>query len=227
MLHKLEEKAPALYARLDDAYFVIRVRGVNIPLNATAINEEDQPIGQPYRCDLSLGVGGGVRYIGHPVKCGGANHLIVEDVLPRSGSTSRSKMRRTSRANSSRAAAGSDGEDPLSGARVEENLEAVQERMGSAYTEFTSVPPNTTLEVEMLRHQLCKERRKGVFMDRLMLRMWKTIKTMFTCVASDKELPRLEPPDFMEFSMLNEVWSGVTASENLDSDIDTTQSESP
>ncbi|KAH0698648.1 hypothetical protein KY284_012863 [Solanum tuberosum] len=75
----------------------------------------------------------------------------LHPLLVRSGSTSRSKRRRTSRASSSRAAAGSDDEDPLSGAWVEEDLEVVRERMGSAYTKFTSVPLSTSLEVEILR----------------------------------------------------------------------------
>uniref|UniRef100_M1DE26 Putative plant transposon protein domain-containing protein n=1 Tax=Solanum tuberosum TaxID=4113 RepID=M1DE26_SOLTU len=137
------------------------------------------------------------------------------------------KRRRTNKASSSKTAVDSDDEDPLSGAWVEEDLEAVRERIRSAYTEFTPIPPSTALEVEMLRRQLRKERRKGVVRDRLMLSMWKTIKTIFTYVAPSKELPRLEPLDFRDFSMLNEAWNGVIPPENLDSDIDTTQSESP
>uniref|UniRef100_M1DXF8 Uncharacterized protein n=1 Tax=Solanum tuberosum TaxID=4113 RepID=M1DXF8_SOLTU len=86
----------------------------------------------------------------------------LHPLLVRSGSTSRGKRRRISKASSSKAAVDLDDEDPLSGARVEEDLEAVWERMGSAYTEFTLVPPSIALEVEMLRCQLRKERRKGV-----------------------------------------------------------------
>ncbi|KAH0685824.1 hypothetical protein KY284_016377 [Solanum tuberosum] len=136
------------------------------------------------------------------------------------------ERRRTGRASSSNTAVDSDDEDPLSGARVEVDLQTVRKKMGSAYANLTSVPPSTALEVEMLRRQLCQETRKGVDRDRLMIRMWKTIKEIFTFVTPGKEIPQLDPKDFTQFSMLNEAWAGVIPLENLDSDIDTTQSES-
>ncbi|KAH0719976.1 hypothetical protein KY290_004891 [Solanum tuberosum] len=98
-------------------------------------------------------------------------------------------MRRTGRASSSKTTVDSDDDDPLSGARVEEDLAAVRDRMGSAYIDFSLVLPSIALEVEMLRRQLRKERRKGPVRDHLMLRMWKTVKAIFTCVALGKELP--------------------------------------
>ncbi|KAH0698472.1 hypothetical protein KY284_012687 [Solanum tuberosum] len=111
------------------------------------------------------------------------------------GSSYRSKRRRTCKASSSKTFVDLDEEDPLSGARVEEDLEAVRKRMGSAYAEFTPVTPRTALEVEMLHHQLCQERRKGVERDLLMARMLKTIKAIFTYVAPGKEIPQLDPKD--------------------------------
>uniref|UniRef100_M1DMY5 Putative plant transposon protein domain-containing protein n=1 Tax=Solanum tuberosum TaxID=4113 RepID=M1DMY5_SOLTU len=74
----------------------------------------------------------------------------LHPLLVRTSSTSRSKRRRrTGRASNSKEAVDSDDEDPILGARVEEDLEAVRKKMGSAYADFTSVPPNTALEVEM------------------------------------------------------------------------------
>lgn len=75
-------------------------------------------------------------------------------LLVRFGCTSRGKRRRTGRVSSSKATAGSDDKDPFLGARVKEDLEVVQKRLGSAYGNFTLVSLSTTLEVEMLRHQL-------------------------------------------------------------------------
>uniref|UniRef100_M1DUV9 Uncharacterized protein n=1 Tax=Solanum tuberosum TaxID=4113 RepID=M1DUV9_SOLTU len=111
-------------------------------------------------------------------------------LLVRQGSTSRSKRRRTGRASSSKTDVDSDDEDPLSGARVEEDMEAVRKRMGSAYADFTLVPPSTTLKVEMLRRQLLQERRKGVERDRQMARMWKIIKAIFSCVSLAMRFPK-------------------------------------
>ncbi|KAH0722512.1 hypothetical protein KY290_005161 [Solanum tuberosum] len=137
VLHKLEEKAPTFHACLmefgwapltkvspdarstwDDSHPVIRIQGVDIPLNATTVNEalevpevsnaeyeaklremdlewlrdnlveperwdqEDLPVEQPHRRDLSLGLGGGVRHTGYRAECGGADHFRVEDALP-------------------------------------------------------------------------------------------------------------------------------------------------
>lgn len=40
---------------------------------------------------------------------------------------------------------GSDGEDPLSGGHVEEDMDAVRERMGRTFSKFTPAPPTTAL----------------------------------------------------------------------------------
>lgn len=58
------------------------------------------------------------------------------------------------RASSTKAFVDFDSEDPLSGAQVEEDLQDVPKKMGSAYADFTSVPPSTALEDKMLRCQL-------------------------------------------------------------------------
>ncbi|KAH0685782.1 hypothetical protein KY290_017318 [Solanum tuberosum] len=232
VLHMLEEKPPAFYARLMEFEWAPLTKappdGVDIPLNATVINEvlelpdvpnvefeaklremdlewlkdtiveptrrdqvatvgdpKDPPVGQPHGRDLSSGSGGGVCYTGNPINCGGADHLRVEDVLPggreyhfstpmryflwippfhpllvRQGSTSRSKRRRTGRASSSKATVDS-----------KKDLEAVWKRMGSAYADFTSVPPNTAIEVGILCCQVRQERNRNLTRDRLMIRL--------------------------------------------------------
>uniref|UniRef100_M1DEX5 Uncharacterized protein n=1 Tax=Solanum tuberosum TaxID=4113 RepID=M1DEX5_SOLTU len=128
-------------------------------------------------------------------------------------------------ATNSKAAVNLDDDDPLSGAWVEEVLKAVRKRMGSAYADFTAVPPSTTLEVVMLHRQLRQEGRKGVKRDRLMARMWKTIKSIFTCVSPGKEIPQLDPKFYTQVRMLNKAWAGVIPPEDPDSDVDTTHSE--
>ncbi|KAH0689055.1 hypothetical protein KY290_017153 [Solanum tuberosum] len=82
----------------------------------------------------------------------------------------------------------SDDEAPLSRAWVEEDLVAVRKRLGSAFVDFTLVLPNTALKVEMLRRKLLQERRKGLERDRLMVRIWQTTRTIFTCIAPGQEL---------------------------------------
>uniref|UniRef100_M1DES4 Putative plant transposon protein domain-containing protein n=1 Tax=Solanum tuberosum TaxID=4113 RepID=M1DES4_SOLTU len=67
-----------------------------------------------------------------------------------------------------------------------------------------------------------EEKRKGVERDRLMAQMWKTINAIFSCVAPGKEIPRLDLKDYTQFPMLNEAWTGVIPQEDLDSDVDTT-----
>ena len=47
----------------------------------TLIYQEDPPIGNSYRHDISSGLGGGVHYTRHRAKCWGINYLGVEDVL--------------------------------------------------------------------------------------------------------------------------------------------------
>uniref|UniRef100_M1DN20 Putative plant transposon protein domain-containing protein n=1 Tax=Solanum tuberosum TaxID=4113 RepID=M1DN20_SOLTU len=86
------------------------------------------------------------------------NELLPTDpplhrLLIRSGSTSRSKRRRTGRASSSKAVVDSNDEAPLSGAQVKEDLAAVRKRLGS---DFTPIPSNTALEVEMLSMSYAK-----------------------------------------------------------------------
>uniref|UniRef100_M1DPH2 Uncharacterized protein n=1 Tax=Solanum tuberosum TaxID=4113 RepID=M1DPH2_SOLTU len=141
--------------------------------------------------------------------------------------TSRGKKRRTGRASSSKVAAGSDDEVPLSGALVEEDLVAVRKRLGSAYTDFTPVSPSTTLEVEMLRRELRQERTKGLARDHLMVRIWKTMRTIFTCVAPGQELPWVEKGNFKNFTFLDEAVTGLVPPKDLCSDVDTSQSQSP
>ncbi|TMW94005.1 hypothetical protein EJD97_010889 [Solanum chilense] len=106
--------------------------------------------------------------------------------------------------------------------RVVEDLAAMWERMGKANIYFTPSPPSTSVEVWMLRFQLCKEMRKAMIRDCLMLRIWKIVKDIFTFVVPDKELPRLEFQNFRYFSMPNESWNCVTPLKDLDSNIDTT-----
>lgn len=62
----------------------------------------------------------------------------IQPLLIRVGFNSKGKRRRTSKARSSRAVAGSIDKDPLSRA--------------SAYTNLTLVPPSTSLDVDMFRH---------------------------------------------------------------------------
>lgn len=77
--------------------------------------------------------------------------------------------------------------------------------MGSEYADFTLCPLNTSHEKEFLHRQLCKEMRTGVESDRLIAWTWKTIKSMFTCIAPGKKIPQLEPRNFSKFSMPNEA----------------------
>ncbi|KAH0717241.1 hypothetical protein KY285_013272 [Solanum tuberosum] len=165
----------------DNPHPVICIRGVDIPLNATTINEdtlieparrdqEDPPIGQPHRRDLSSSLSDGRA--GLPL-------LDIDEVLPLdppfhhlliwSSSTSRSKKRRTGRAKSSKVAVDLNDKAQLLSAQVEEDLVAVWKRLGSAFANFTPVPPSTDLEVKMLHRELRQERRKGLEMDRLMV----------------------------------------------------------
>lgn len=115
------------------------------------------------------------------------------------------RRRRTSRASSSRSAAGSDSEDPLSGELVEIDLETVWKKMGSVYADFTPVPPNTTLKVELFRRQLRQKTRTGVERNHLMDRMCNTIKSIFTCVSPGKDISQLNPVDFSYFLKLIEA----------------------
>uniref|UniRef100_M1DIB1 Uncharacterized protein n=1 Tax=Solanum tuberosum TaxID=4113 RepID=M1DIB1_SOLTU len=123
-----------------------------------------------------------------------------------------------------KAAVDSDDEGPLSSARVEEDLVAVQKRLGSAYANFTPVAPSITLEVEMLRRELRQEQRKGLERDRQMVRIWKTVRTIFTCVAPGQELPRVEKGDCQFFTFMDEAPTRLVPPEDLDSVVDTTQS---
>lgn len=63
--------------------------------------------------------------------------------------------------------------------------------------------------------------------DHLILRMWKTMKAIFSCVSPGLDLPKLEPPYFRDFHMLNEAWNCMTPLENLESGTDTTLSKIP
>uniref|UniRef100_M1DRN2 Uncharacterized protein n=1 Tax=Solanum tuberosum TaxID=4113 RepID=M1DRN2_SOLTU len=115
-------------------------------------------------------------------------------------STSESKRRKTDGASSNKAVVEENdegGEDenaddtlptesqpPLYGSRVEEDMAAIRRRLGSSYASAsTPVPPSTSFEIEMLRRQLRQERKKGLERDRLLGRMWKAMKVIFSCVA--------------------------------------------
>lgn len=54
-----------------------------------------------------------------------------------------------------------------------------------------------------------------------MARMWKSIKTMFSYVVPQQEIPRLEPEMFREFPFLSEARKGERVLKDLDSDKDT------
>uniref|UniRef100_M1DUM8 Uncharacterized protein n=1 Tax=Solanum tuberosum TaxID=4113 RepID=M1DUM8_SOLTU len=127
---------------------------------------------------------------GHLVECRGTDYFRGEDALPGHASTSRNKRRRTGRASSSKAAVDSN-EAPLSGAQVKEDMVAVRKRLGSAFADFTLVPPNTALEVEMFLRQ---------------------------------KVPRVEKGDFQHFTFMDEAVNGLVPSEDLDSDVDTSDS---
>ncbi|KAH0716608.1 hypothetical protein KY285_012639 [Solanum tuberosum] len=113
----------------------------------------------------------------------------------------RRKRRRTNRTSSSQVddegddnrvggdARPSQSQPPLSKARMKEDLVAVRRRLGHSFPNTTPVPPSTSLEVEMLHRQLPQEKRKGLARDRLMAKMWKAIKVIFSCVGPDREIP--------------------------------------
>ncbi|KAH0653057.1 hypothetical protein KY289_030735 [Solanum tuberosum] len=80
---------------------------------------------------------------------------------------------------------------------MEEHLAAVQRRLGGTYaTTLALVPPSTALEVEMLCRPLRWEKKKHIERDRLMGRMWKDIKVIFSFVAPSGSFPRLNQRTF-------------------------------
>lgn len=66
----------------------------------------------------------------------------LNPLLVRFVSTFKCKRRRTDMACGIRVDADLDGEDPLSGARVELDIETVQKKIGSVYVDFSPFPPN-------------------------------------------------------------------------------------
>ncbi|KAH0686133.1 hypothetical protein KY289_016889 [Solanum tuberosum] len=113
---------------------------------------------------------------------------------------------------------------PLLGAQVEEDLAVVRRRLGRPIADTTPVPPNTALELEMPRCELRQERRKGLERDRLLFRIWKAVKIMFTCVTTGQEIPIVDKGDFRQFSCQEEAMTGMVPPDNLDSDDDTSLS---
>ena len=90
-------------------------------------------------------------------------------LLVRSGSTYSNNKRLTAKASSRKVVVDSDENDPLSGARVEVDLEMVRKKMGSTYADFIPFPPSISLEVEMLHRQLCRERKKNFERNLMMI----------------------------------------------------------
>lgn len=78
----------------------------------------------------------------------------------------------------------------------------VQKKIGSAYADFTPVPPSTTLEVKMLCHKVRHKRKKNLARYHMMIRLWKVVKNIFTCVALEKEFAIAEPNDYVQFQEL-------------------------
>uniref|UniRef100_M1DL21 Putative plant transposon protein domain-containing protein n=1 Tax=Solanum tuberosum TaxID=4113 RepID=M1DL21_SOLTU len=111
------------------------------------------------------------------------------------------------------------------GAQVEEDLAVIWRRFGRSIADTTPVPPSTALEVEMLHRELRQERRKGLERDHLMVRIWKTLKIVFTCIVPRQEIPRVEKGDFQYFNFINESVKGMAPPEDLDSGDDTSQSQ--
>uniref|UniRef100_M0ZQZ4 Uncharacterized protein n=1 Tax=Solanum tuberosum TaxID=4113 RepID=M0ZQZ4_SOLTU len=95
------------------------------------------------------------------------------------------------------------------------------EEVGVLLVDTTPVPPSTALEVKMLRRELRQERRKNMERDYLMVRMWKALKIMFTCVAPGQEIPIVQKGDFRHFSCMDEAVKKLVPPEDLDSDDDT------
>lgn len=56
----------------------------------------------------------------------------------------------------------------------------------------------------MLHMGLAWERKKNIMRDRLLTRMCKTIKVIFSCITSEWKLPGLDLEDYKEFFFLNE-----------------------
>lgn len=57
-----------------------------------------------------------------------------------------------------------------------------------------------------------------------MVRIWKTVHTIFTCIAPGKEVSQVEKGDFQHFNFMDEVVTGLVPLEDLNIDGDTTQS---
>uniref|UniRef100_M1DZF2 Uncharacterized protein n=1 Tax=Solanum tuberosum TaxID=4113 RepID=M1DZF2_SOLTU len=163
-------------------------------------------------------------------KRAGVSLLDTNELLPmnppfhsfliRSGSTSRTKRRTTFRASNNKVAVDSDDEAPLSAARVEEDLLAVRKRLGRAFESFTPIPPSTTLEVEILHRELCHEK------DCRMVQISKDVRTIFTFIAPNQELPLIKKGDFKNFTFMDAAATSLVLPEDLCSDVDTAQSPS-
>ncbi|KAH0722471.1 hypothetical protein KY289_005515 [Solanum tuberosum] len=225
----------------DDPHPIIRIQGVDIPLNTTAINEvlelpeasnaeyegklrRIHPSGNRTNVTfprvllvacavqgIELNVGAQIIsewkmfYRGNKkaffllglitalCKQAGVPLLDTDEVLHmdpptplhhflvRQGSTSQRKRRRMDRATSMQAAAESDDEGG------------------------NSTRPSPHSQLKMLRRELCQERMKCLERDRLLVRLWKAVKIMFTYVSPGQNIPIFDKGDFRQFSCLEEA----------------------